>query len=368
MPITLNANAMYSTLTNMIISEYTFSNNIKGTNSSLLEANRVDGTLYGDKKVYISTKPLKTYAYGAPARTQDSSYNVLEPFFPANPDVQTITMDVFRQIRLTQENIFSKQAWLDEGSFSTFTSTMIGWLNDTKKIYEATTYNAYLGTHSATNAKADVEIPLSDITETGEAKNRLEAQMIAQYLADVFVDLTDINTLNDFGNLRSYDESDFVVVWNKKFKNKILTIDLPTMFHKDLDLKMGEYTLPERYFGEINAQGGTTTSSNTTVRALVELDFNTVEVGNPAYDFSKHCFAGDLLPNSTAYQANTTYTVDEDVICKIIHKGGVPFMSAFSMGTEFVNPRNHTVNRYVTFGHNTIEALKEYPYITVHTD
>jgi hypothetical protein len=40
-------------------------------------------------------------------------------------------------------------------------------------------------------------------------------------------------------------------------------------------------------------------------------------------------------------------------------------MSAFEVGTSFFNPKSLTENHYLTFGHNTIEYLENYPFITV---
>ena len=40
-------------------------------------------------------------------------------------------------------------------------------------------------------------------------------------------------------------------------------------------------------------------------------------------------------------------------------------MSAFEVGTSFFNPKSLTENHYLTFGYNTLEYLKNYPFITV---
>ena len=55
---------------------------------------------------------------------------------------------------------------------------------------------------------------------------------------------------------------------------------------------------------------------------------------------------------------------DADIICKVLVKLP-PYMSAFEVGTSFFNPKSLTENHYLTFGHNTIEYLKNYPFITV---
>ena len=60
---------------------------------------------------------------------------------------------------------------------------------------------------------------------------------------------------------------------------------MPTIFHKEgLIDKFAQHTLPARYFGNVNASGGTTGATNITVRSLIEKDYNTVEPNDPAYD------------------------------------------------------------------------------------
>ena len=59
------------------------------------------------------------------------------------------------------------------------------------------------------------------------------------------------------------------------------------------------------------------------------------------------------------------YIEDDDKICVVMHKRSVPYMSAFEVGTSFFNPKSLTENHYLTFGHNTLEYLKNYPFIVV---
>lgn len=359
----LNSNEIFAALFNMIISQQVFSDNIAGTYGKLVDEARVDGSLYGDTKLYYATDVLESHPWG----NDSEAANLLALDRPDEPEVQKIELNVFRQIRLSVDSYLSKRAWSDEGTFSNFQSVMMAWIRDTKRVYDSTTYNAYIGTTIATGLKQTVEVPLADIRSTqsggqgltGEEANRVEAETIAQTLADLFVELSDVSRdFNDYGFLRSYDQGDLKVIWNSKFVNKIKKIDLPTIFNKEgLMDKFEEYTLPSRYFGVVNTSGGTTTSSNTTVRALYEGDYG-----------AKHLFPGELLPNSTAYTANTTYTADEDVICKIIHKSSVPFMSAFEVATSFFNPRALTETHYLTWGHNELDYLQNYPFITVEAD
>ena len=347
----LKSNEIFSALYNMIISQQVFADNIKGTVSTLVDAAKVDGSLYGDTKLYYATDALKSAPWGNDAEAT----NLLALHRPKAPDVQAITLDVFRQIALTVDNYLSKRAFSTEGAFSEFNSVMQGWIADTKKIYDSTTYNAFIGTAaSAVGRQArTINITAAVGSTTGEEKNRLEAEAIAEDLANLMVEMSDVSRdFNDYGNLRSYSLGDVKVIWNSKFVNKIKKIDLPTIFHKDgLVDKFEQYTLPARYFGAVNS--GSTQGNGTTVRSLIEQDIG-----------KNHYFAGDLIKSGDTAPAGTSYTVDDKIICKVVTKLP-PYMSAFEVGTSFFNPKSLTENHYLTFGRNTLEYLKNYPMITI---
>lgn len=364
---TLNQNEIFGALYNMIISQQVFADNIYDTKSTLADMSRVDGTLYGDCRLYYSTDVLKSFEWTNDAEAQ----NLLKLHRPEAPEVQAITIDKFRIIPITVDNYLSKRAFSTEGAFTAFNNQMLGWMRDTKKVYDATLFNSFIGTHASTG-KQNVGVALP--AEPGasatkievEAYNRIIAQTIAQAMADLLVDIEDVSRdYNDYGNLRSYNSNDLVFVWNSAWVNKIKKLDLPMIFNKDglLD-KFAQHTLPARYFGNINTAGGTTGATNSTVRSLIEKDYNTVEPSASGYDAAKHIFPGDLLPNNTAYQANETYTEDANVIFKVYHKASIPFMTAFETGTEFFNPRSLTSTHYLIWGYNTLESLKNYPFIT----
>ena len=373
---TLNTNEIFGALYNMIISQEVFAGNIYDTKSTLADMSRVDGSLYGDTKLYYATDVLKSFDWTNDAEAQ----NLLKLHRPEAPEVQAITIDKFRMIPITVDNYLTKRAFATEGSFSAFNSQMLGWMRDTKKVYDATLFNSFVGTHTAgleddgKGAKQNLTIALPAEPDgvddyNTEAYNRLVAQIIAQSMADLIVDLEDVNRdYNDYGNLRSYNANDLVFVWNSEWVNKIKKIDMPTIFHKDgLIDKFAQHTLPARYFGNVNTSGGTTSGTNITIRSLIEKDYNTVEPNEPGYDSAKHVFPGDLLPKNTAYNANETYTEDGSIVFKVYHKNSVPFMTAFETGTEFFNPRSLTSTHYLIWGYNDLESLKNYPFITAKT-
>lgn len=348
----LNSNEIFAALYNMIISQEVFADNIYDTKASLVDMSRVDGGLYGDTKLYYSTDVLESVPWGDDAEAA----NLLQLHRPEAPECQAIELNVFRQISLTVDDYLSKRAWSTEGAFSSFNSIMLGWIRDTKRVYDSTLFNAYVGTAESKIGNQDVTITLPTVKDNPEAQARMQAGAIAAEMADLLVELEDVTRdYNDYGNLRSYSSDSLIAVWNSEALNKIKKVDLPTIFHKDgLIDKMGEYTLPARYFGKVITASGSTGTSNTTVRSLVEKDFG-----------SKHCFPGDLLPNNTSYGANETYTQDDKILFKIMHKRSVPYMSAFEVGTSFFNAKSLTTNHYLTWGHNTLEYLKNYPMITV---
>ena len=369
----LNANEIFASIFNMIISQQVFADNIKDTKASLVDAARVDGSMYGDTKLYYATDVLRSYAWGGDAEAE----NLLALDRPEDPQCQAITMNIFRQIRLTVDNYLTKRAWSTENAFNSFNSVMLGWIRDTKRVYDSTTYNAYIGTYETNEGKQEVTITLPTVADDKEAENRLQAQTIATKLADVLVDLEDVSRdYNDYENLRSYSSDDFRYVWNASFVNKINKLDLPTIFHKDFIDKFAQYTLPARYFGKIGKVDSSKAqvSDGLTYRSLIEQDVTLAEAltykGKSLPIGTKfHLFAGDIIPNKIQVATTTElkvpfYVEDNTIVLKIVHKDAVPYMSAFEAGTSFFNPRSLTENHYLTFGHNTLEALHDKPFIT----
>lgn len=364
---TLNQNEIFGAIYNMIISQQVFADNIYDTKATLSDMSRVDGSLYGDTKLYYSTDVLKSIPWTNDAEAQ----NLLELHRPEDPECQAITIDQFRMIALTVDKYLTKRAFATEGAFSAFNSQMLSWMRDTKRVYDSTMFNSFVGTHSTSVGAQNLQIALAAEPAAGtevniEAYNRIVAQSIAQAMADLLVDLEDVSRdYNDYGNLRSYNSNDLVFVWNSEWVNKIKKLDLPMIFNKDglLD-KFAQHTLPARYFGNVNTAGGNTGAANTTIRSLIEKDYNTVKPNQSGYDAKKHIFPGDLLPANTAYSANETYTEDGTIIFKVYHKDSIPFMTAFETGTEFFNPRALTETHYLIWGYNDLEHLKNYPFIT----
>lgn len=371
----LNTNEIYQSIYNMIISQTVYANPIKGT-YGLADKFKKDGTLYGDTKLFYSVQIGKVVDW-----TNDGeAANLLNLNRAQSPACQAVTIDVFKMVWLTVDNFLSKRAWGSESVFSQFNSVILSTIRETKRVYEATMVNSFIGTHKATGSGQSVAITLPSTTGTivsdettpvtntvtdKEALARLEAEAVARGIADLIVDVQDINTkYNDLGYLRSYDESQLMFVWNADWFNKIKKIDLPTIFHNDgLVDRLGENVIPARYFGDINTASKTAADSST--RMLRDMDLTIDGV-------TTYFRAGDKVPSGTTLVSAgeiviPTYQENANVICKIVVPEAIQYMSAFETQTEFYNPRSLTNTHYLIFGHSDLSksVLKEFPYITV---
>lgn len=353
----LTANEIFATQYNLVISIMAFANNIEDGFNSLVDRARVDGGLYGDTKLYVDSDVLKSYAWTG----DNEAANLLNIYRPADPKTQAIKLDIFRQIPLTVDYYLSKRFWKSEESFAQFAGVLLGWLSDTKRVYDETTYNAFIGTDETSIGSQSQSVALSDITSPAstadeEAEARLKAELIGEKVANIMLDLKKPSReYNDNGFMKSFKMSSLVVVWNSRYVNMLKKVGLPSIFHKDSVLESflsEENVIVQDYFGTINSAA--TVGDGSTVRSLIEQ-----EIG------SNHYFAGELIKTTDTAPAGTSYTEDDSIICKIIHKDSVPYMSAFQVGTSFFNAKSLTENHYLTWGHNTLEHLAGRPFITV---
>lgn len=380
----LNTNEIYAALFNMIISQEVFANNINDTYATLADRMRVDGSLYGDTKLYYSTDILESHPWGA----DSEAANLLELNRAKDPACQAIELNQFRQIRLTTDQYLSKRAWSNENAFSQFTSVITDWVRETKRVYDSRLMNTFVGTTESNVGKQHIEITLlpSDNSPTAqESVNRINAQTISRALADLMTDILDPNRdYNDYGYMRSYSPNNLIVIWNAKQRNKVTNMDLPTIFHDNKLFKnLQEMSLPARYFGDkvtttniaslvYNASTNpsgifdladgkyTLRAGVTSLRSLIETDIKVGEV-------TTHVFPADSIPAGAVFTGTPTnvYVENDSIYFKIIHERSVPFMSAFETMTNFWNPRSLTDTKYLTWGYNDLEYLKQFPFITI---
>ena len=350
----LNANEIFGSIFNQIISQHVFADNIKGTYSELVDAARVDGSLYGDTKLYYSTD-----IYGSDEWTGDpmgAADRLIGAKRPEDPKCQKIEIDTFRQIKITIDDYLSKRAWGTPDAFIQFNSRILSWMRDIKRVYDATLYNTYIGTTETTKGKQKITItPIS---------GQNDALTMAEALADLLVKLKcPSRDYNDYGFMRSLSEDDMRVVWNAKHYNTLKKIDMPTIFHTDgLLTEFDQTVLPAQFFGTII---GTNHSTMFTVPEDSNEYYSTVEKDITVSNQKIHIFPGiDKLPVGAQLPQDEVYKVDDSIAFKVMHKESVPYMSAFEVGTSFFNDSGLYRNHFLTWGHNKLEYLMEYPLIT----
>lgn len=369
----LNANLIYGSLRNMIISQDVMADGLSGLDESLVNSARVNGSMYGDTKLYYSPWPLETVDF-----VQDSkdALNVLAVDRARAPETQAIVLNKFRQIRLTTDAMMTKQAWADAEAYTKFISVMKGYLAGTKKIYDYTTYNAYVGTVETDIGEQTDEIVIPE--------GATLAQAAAEKLANIIINVQDITSdYNDYMQPKSYNKKGLKVIWNAKYYNSIKKIDEPVIFHNSGLLgDLETYVLPERFFGNVVGTEGTSTTDSGNYEALLpirslieksykvaslEADPRAVEKTNEqgVVEYWVHCWAGDILPNNVVFNQNEAYYEKENIAFKVIHKRSIPYMGAYTRSGVFNNEKNNSTNDYLTYGHNTLTYLKDRPMITV---
>lgn len=384
--ITLNQNIITAALFNMIISQQVFDNKVAST--ELADRFRVDGTLYGDTKLYHS------FDIGSPEDwlNDEEASNLLALNRNKSGKTQTITMGIYKIISITTDQYLSKQAFMGEGTFAEYTSFLTGSLRKIKRVYDRSLINSKIGTLTPSTERCNIEITTPK-GATIEETNRLEAQTIAAELCVLKADLEDNNRdFNALNYLRSYSSNELIAVWNVKKHAKLTKLDLPTIFHKDINAGGGftEYDLPEKWFGKpatsdltLETSASKTVTNRISISGWYDVVSGTeIELVQKPSDNAVFLWAGDAVPYKgqqyTDYVRNkqvtvtaTTlpqeyyYVVDDSIAFVLVHSSALPFMSGFETGTEFWNARSLTNNHYLIFGHNNLEFLEEYPRIVV---
>lgn len=372
----LNINEVQSSLFNAlikIVSRYPKLAN----NYNFVNMFREEGGKFGDTIEYVFQDVLRSREW----QGDNEAMNLLDIERPADPDTQTITINKFRVIKSTTDNFLSARGWGNESAFSTFIGIVKSLVGKTKEVYENTMMQVFIGTAEGTAKISNHEVPVAEVTNgtTGDEKNRLTAQAVGEHVAKLIVQLKDYSRdFNPLGNLQAYNDDDLVVVWNTDWLAKLTKYGMSTIFHKDgLIDKFADYTLPAYKFGTIVSEGGTAPSGNTTIRAMYEKDYNTKVVNGATvimkqseagYDPKKHVFAGEALPAGVQYEAYEAYTVDEDVICKIMTKDSIKYAAGFSTSTEFFNAQSLTTSNMLIWSYADPALILDQPFITVHAD
>ena len=362
------AGALY----NMIINQTVESRTIGSGMASLIDEATREVGLYGDRILKYFTDMLRVYDYEP--NTPEQS-NVLATYRPPVPICQEMVIDTAKWIPVTLSDYLTKQGFADSATFGSFQSVMSDWLQNTKKVYLAKEYNVFVGTTVATGGEQSVEVALNDLADTttqveSEAASRRNAQLIAEAVANVMVNMTEdaSRDYNDLGIEACYDKEDLLMVWNAEELNKITLVDLPTLYNDNEvlgALKQNIRRLPAKYFGQAQNPNGT---NDITANGTRNFRFmHQTVVGGKVYQ------AGDIIPAGTKVYTGATKTLNipyydeiaHPVLCKIIHKDAAPVLSGFETTTEFWNPKSLDRTNFLHFLYNSFDRFTGYPWVSV---
>ena len=378
----LNANEFYNGLFNAYKLITTFASELDGLDNTLANKFKVDGGAYRDKSVWTSMDILKSRVW------DPTDSNVLQKEQTVNPVQQEITVDQKRQIGLTTDQYLSKRAWMDESSFNSFNSVVQAQVGNTKKVYEQRLVGAATGTMEAEMPSSKGAGQSQTVVIATTDSEDLRVRKIGKKIANILVDLKDTTRdFNDYGFMQSYNKDQLMIVWNSGYLNEFNYVDLPVIYHKDGIIDFVGDQLPGRYFGvkittsnysdysdstptagkPIDSDDGTyvpgSNHANGCLRALAEQDITVSST-------TTHVFPGDELPAGAVVYASSEvkipcYIEDPTIICKIMHKDSIKYLSGFETSTEFFNPKNLTSNRYLTWMYAKPDYLRNFPLITL---
>ena len=383
---TLNANEVFASIYNMLIGQRILQDDKATKYTSLVDRFRTEGSKYGDTLLFYAVKNLGSYAWAG-----DNDLNVLQTHRPKDPECQKVTINQFRQIALTVDSYLSPRAFSDEGTFGRFQAEVVDAMMAHKRDFEAKLVNTFVGTVKPANQTVkDVSVTF----ETGatakadiEAQNRLNAQAISRALIDLEDDMADSSTkYNDYGNYASYGADEFVHVFNTKFYNQIESY-LTTIYHNESLKPSAQEKLLPKYFGDdidatrlaaISASTPTTTkpidsddssyspvSGNTVI--IRSKYYCEITVGATTYVVN----SGDEIPvgatvgSGKDFELAEIYEENPNIICKLVHKDAIPFMSGFAVGSEFWNAKALNTNKYYTWGYSELTYLKDKPIVAI---
>lgn len=361
----LKTNAIQSALFNMIISQDIIGGKIRN-NYNLVDQAKEEAGLYGDTKLYIDTPTLTPVDW---VQDSEDSTNLLALHRPNAPKTQALTIDVFKQVRLTKDDYLSKQAFGTEGAFVAYQSVLESRLNKTKEVYLNKTYNTAIGTTIGTNAQGTETKLEINTAANGNSAGENIAYAISN-LIDALKDYSTDYTKNGFE--RAFGEEDIKIIWQNTYKNAVLKIDTPSIFHNEaIERVFDGEKLPARYFGAPNAHTTSVAGDRATHDLAFDVDGAKITVARikeesaDAVKVKTYVAAGDLIPAGLTIEAGDAYTVNDKIICKVYTKL-IPVLEAFSVGTDFFNAKNLSSNLYLTFGHSTLEPLDSEALITVY--
>ena len=275
----------------------------------------------------------------------------------------------------------TKRAWSTEGAFADYNSLLNQMIPISKYLHECTTYDTFIGTLcKGTKGKQNP----SDIVLTEGKVGRQIANFVATVMKDM---IHPSRGYNEYEHITKFSMKDIKIVWNTRWVDLIEKIDLPVTFNPDFMDKFGEDQVHESYWGdEVSLADVSSGTPDTThpvkktggVYTFEPVSGNTVilrpteEVRIPCSDGETYAefFAGEEIVNPEGKTLVLTdfgdklYVQNNDYICKIFIKYP-PLLGACNLSSEFYNPKNHSTNRYLVFGRNSLAAYEAYPCVTI---
>lgn len=378
----LNTNEFYSGLFNAYKLITTFADGLDGLDNSLANKFKMDGGNYHDKSVFTDMDIITSRVW------DPSDTNVLATEQKVAPVQQEITVDQKRQIALTSDQYLSKRAWMEANAFESFNTVVQSQVGNTKKVYEQRLVDVATGTMEAAMPSGKGAGQAQTVLIGSSDAEDLRVRKIGKKIANIMVGVKDTTRdFNDYGFMKSYDKGSMMVVWNADYLNEFNYVDLPVIYHKEGIIDFVGDQLPGKYFGtRITASNYSTYSASTPaagkpidsddgtyvpgsnhangcLRALAEQDITVSGT-------TTHVFPGDELPAGAVVYASSEvkipcYIEDAKVICKIMHKDSIKFLSGFETSTEFFNAKNLSTNRYLTWMYAYPVYLQNYPMITL---
>lgn len=373
--------------------------NLEDLDMGLVSAITEEGGKFQDKNQYSFINVVSTREW------DPTDTNVLA--FEERPEVkqQEIVVKNKRQVAITKSFFLDKQAWGAPDAYAQYIGLVDSQVSKAKKVYDQKFVNVGVGTLESNVGAQQQTVKLYAVGETDtakdiEAKNRMNAQLIAEKVTHIKNLLRDPNSdFNDLGFLDSFGDAKMTVLWSEEFLNSIHMLDLPQTYNDKYFDFNGRQMLAKYLASGTSAAG---TADGTTHRAFNEYKIPVKANGEyvAAASAAKYVVVrpGDLLPkgtpivardteestatfatsykiwnktvnlNVTVYESVHAYQPNPKIICKILSLDALKFISSFQSDGTFMNYKSNTENIYSTFLFSDVEYLGGYPLVTLKAE
>lgn len=373
--------------------------NLEDLDMGLVSAITEEGGKFQDKNQYSFINVVSTREW------DPTDTNVLA--FEERPEVkqQEIVVKNKRQVAITKSFFLDKRAWGSPDAYAQYIGLVDSQVSKAKKVYDQKFVNVGVGTLESNVGAQQQTVKLYAVGETDtakdiEAKNRMNAQLIAEKVTHIKNLLRDPNSdFNDLGFLDSFGDAKMTVLWNEEFLNSIHMLDLPTTYN-DKYFDFNGRQMLAKYLA--SGTSAASTADGTTHRAYNEYKIPVKANGEyiAAASADKYVVVrpGDLLPkgtpivardtaestatfatsyriwnktvnvNVTVYESVHAYQPNAKIICKILSLDALKFISSFQSDGTFMNYKSNTENIYSTFLFSDVEYLGGYPLVTLKAE